>query len=95
MMNYLFEKMKYLFGLDNDEIQTQLPQLIKSKIINGTTEYWLLNNNKFSKVGYLVANVSSEVGKFVYLDKEGISQYNLAAFDNLYECEKSLVIDRS
>lgn len=95
MMNYLFEKMKYLFGVDNDEIHSQLPSLIKSKIINGTTEYWLLNNNKFSKVGYIVANVSSEVGKFVYLDKEGISQFNLAPFDKLYECEKSLVIDRS
>ena len=95
MINYLFEKIKYIIGVENDEIQTQLPQLIKSKIINGTTEYWLLNNNKFSKVGYLVANVSSEVGKFVYLDKEGISKYNLAAFDKLYECERSLVIDRS
>ena len=32
---------------------------------------------------------------FIYLDKDGLSQYNLAPFDELYEIEKSFVINRS
>ena len=95
MFLYFLQKFRSSFGLDYDENNSTLPPLKKTNKINGTTEYWHLKKRKFFKVGYLVANISSELGKFVYLDKDGISQYNLAPFDELYESEKSFKIDRS
>ena len=83
----------YYFGLE-DKPSLEI-ELVPSKEINGTTEYWSYDDvtKKFIKVGYFIVEKTPQVGQFVSISLKGETNYKLVPMNGLYEKPKLIVME--